>query len=573
MRLVEFYIGNYRSLSKQTLQCNNINALVGPNNAGKTNILSAIKLFFTTKAQTDLNDAHAKIQSSTILLRAIIQISGKLDKRDMAKYNLLFLVNNDLMTIERKHKTNEAAKYYYIQGKNRTLLKQNQLYYLQGLFRKHFIFIDLANDEHIDYNNLESIVGYVIKNKFSDYQEKQINDKTEAALKNLNAKIDGLYGPIKQRFLDNFSLSKKDISFKLDIDAKKLISFVKLYINQGDPVHHLQSKGHGIKNIAAYIFLGLFKYHSPSIIVIEEPESHLHPSYLRPFIQSLLSLSTQKQIILTTHSCNVVDVIEPMNIYRVFQENGYTKISKPKITKKDVYDFYKYIYNKNAECLFAKRVIIVEGISDSRILSNLSNKIISKVNKNKINLSFDQNDIQVIEVTGGNFHGPISLLDAFNIGWMIVGDDDKWPKDFMRTIDALKLNKKHPIKYKYLTKMQLASIPINNDIRKVLYEHFKIISVPTDIEKLILNKANAPIIKSILKKYLPDRYKEKKKGGGGNNDLKLCYEIMKKHKPEWSIILSKELPTISISQGIIELIKLIVLKPAHGCIDQNLTEE
>lgn len=47
MRLISIHIEGYRSVADSSLEdCGNLNVLIGKNNAGKSNLLSAVELFF-----------------------------------------------------------------------------------------------------------------------------------------------------------------------------------------------------------------------------------------------------------------------------------------------------------------------------------------------------------------------------------------------------------------------------------------------------------------------------------------------------------------------------------------------
>ena len=50
MKMIGFKVANYRSIYGDfRIDCNGLITIVGPNNSGKTNILKAIKTFFTAK--------------------------------------------------------------------------------------------------------------------------------------------------------------------------------------------------------------------------------------------------------------------------------------------------------------------------------------------------------------------------------------------------------------------------------------------------------------------------------------------------------------------------------------------
>ena len=52
----------------------------------------------------------------------------------------------------------------------------------------------------------------------------------------------------------------------------------------------------------------------PSLIAIEEPERHLHPKALKHIANALEQLAAQTQVIITTHSSQLLDAFNPANL-------------------------------------------------------------------------------------------------------------------------------------------------------------------------------------------------------------------------------------------------------------------
>ena len=63
-----------------------------------------------------------------------------------------------------------------------------------------------------------------------------------------------------------------------------------------------------------------------SALVLEEPENSLHPWIIRELVSQLKKLSTQKMVMITTHSPIVLNSISPADVWVVFKEHGETKV-------------------------------------------------------------------------------------------------------------------------------------------------------------------------------------------------------------------------------------------------------
>lgn len=93
----------------------------------------------------------------------------------------------------------------------------------------------------------------------------------------------------------------KDIQVDTSVDKSALIKLREIYNRQSLPASLLSD---GTANIAALV-IALF-FEEKSLIVIEEPERNIHPSLAARVVQSVIQASKLKQIILTTHSPEIV---------------------------------------------------------------------------------------------------------------------------------------------------------------------------------------------------------------------------------------------------------------------------
>jgi predicted ATPase len=68
---------------------------------------------------------------------------------------------------------------------------------------------------------------------------------------------------------------------------------------------------------------------SPSLVAIEEPETSLHPAAMRALVDALDEATLRTQILLTTHSAEMLDnpTIKPENVRVVEMVDGQTMIA------------------------------------------------------------------------------------------------------------------------------------------------------------------------------------------------------------------------------------------------------
>lgn len=66
----------------------------------------------------------------------------------------------------------------------------------------------------------------------------------------------------------------------------------------------------------------------PPLVCIDEPEIGLHPSWIRLLAELLESAATRTQLIVTTHSPELVSQVKPNHVVVVEKEEGATALSR-----------------------------------------------------------------------------------------------------------------------------------------------------------------------------------------------------------------------------------------------------
>jgi predicted ATPase len=78
-----------------------------------------------------------------------------------------------------------------------------------------------------------------------------------------------------------------------------------------------------------------------TFIVIEEPENSVHPWIVRNLADSCRAVSRRKQVLLTTHSMSLVDVLDPSEIWLASRVGGETRIEHISATNPEFSDLWR----------------------------------------------------------------------------------------------------------------------------------------------------------------------------------------------------------------------------------------
>ncbi|MCG4457741.1 AAA family ATPase, partial [Erysipelothrix rhusiopathiae] len=96
------------------------------------------------------------------------------------------------------------------------------------------------------------------------------------------------------------------------------------------------------------------------IVLLEEPESHLHPQAQNKVVSQLDKISAQ--IFITTHSSNIVSELGIYQLFRVSNdESTQLQTVNKDISQTDRYKIMNFILPFYTEILFSNIVILVEG--------------------------------------------------------------------------------------------------------------------------------------------------------------------------------------------------------------------
>lgn len=153
-----------------------------------------------------------------------------------------------------------------------------------------------------------------------------------------------------------------------------------------------------------------------NIMIIEEPEAHIHTHIQKTLFDNLNASKDYTQVLMTTHSTHLSEVsdITKVNVLKsckntslVMQpSNGLDKFSKEKLKIKDITltkCLERYLDAKRSVLLFSKGIILVEGDGEEILIPNLI--------KMTMGISLDELGIGLINVGSVAFENIACIFD------------------------------------------------------------------------------------------------------------------------------------------------------------------
>ncbi len=355
MKVKKLTINKYKSI-KETIALEGlpVNIFIGQNNCGKGNILDSIEYAF--KYNKDNKFLYYK-------------------KTDL-EINITF--------------TQEEITRYQLPDKNGVLKIKDQI--------RELIF---NNQKLKDGKALQELLQTKVKNlnSFSFLDFKQIEEDFRSLFKHPREKQ-----LFEKHLKEHFpKVSATDNAMDIHYESHGL--------KQGNRRVTIDRMGSGFRRVFTML---LYVFHPEyNIVLIDEPETHLHPALVKKLMWSMQN-SMEGQIFFTTHSPLFIKPITLSQVRRVIHEESTTKVfSLDKIH----FNYQRLIQELNAdnlEMFFADKAVLVEGVSDRLLIRGLIDKFYTK-----------DKDLKVIQTHGkGNVLIYLELLKVFNIPFAVILDKD-----------------------------------------------------------------------------------------------------------------------------------------------------
>ncbi|MBU9261714.1 ATP-dependent nuclease [Burkholderia multivorans] len=391
MKITKVEIRRYRAFDRQvTIPLRDFTVVTGPNNLGKSTVLSALELFFSYFERRSSRIRRVGSYSYDIdypkryqgrsgrRWPTEISVEMELDEQDVVL--IKGELDHDLeptikvtIKFEWDDLTKSFRARYYVSGVPKELH--------EGLFvwlADHVRYVYISAERGVT-NFRRTIYDELVSGALARIsRSKQRLQALERLFEDVKAEIavveTELVGELRQ-----YLPSVKELNFSIDDwSLERLVSVNDVIVDDGAKTL-LRHKGDGFKSLFSMSLLQYVATQKSTrnlIFAIEEPEAHLHSSAIYEIKDALRKLSSDFQIICTTHSPILIqrdDVKANVIVESSGHEADFYSTARAAGKLEDIRKSLGIKPHENMTT--AEVVIVVEGASEETVLPSVLGRI------------------------------------------------------------------------------------------------------------------------------------------------------------------------------------------------------
>lgn len=233
-------------------------------------------------------------------------------------------------------------------------------------------------------------------------------------------------GKAKERFLGTPGLKSLTEALKIlgyawnlvEIDAIK--NSYDIELTKRGSTFRIGQASSGERELLNYVFSIYALNIRDALIVVDEPELHLHPEWQTKLLAMFerLSKDTGNQFILATHSPRFITPHSIEYVTRIYSDGTQSYVQRLDAAELPNRKHRFNIVNSqnNEKIFFADRILLVEGLSDLIFIESAFRET---------GIQFQAGIIEIVSVGGkGLFEAYGQLLDALEIKYFLIADFD-----------------------------------------------------------------------------------------------------------------------------------------------------
>jgi AAA15 family ATPase/GTPase len=420
MAIQRIVIENYRSIEHLDLEFGPINALIGPNNSGKSNILRALNLIlgeiWPTRPLPD-NDFHKYDTSKPVQITVT--------------FAMPLVCDGAVQGFRLRYNAGESGEYWAVDSKGKPCMwPSGQPKRVSNQMREECALLYLDLERQADRQ--VRATQWTLYGKLLRQIEKSIGvEDKEKFTKSVAASFDSYIRKElvdAQKIVDDFVRAQTGLRVNLEFKASDpltVLKSVRPFVVDEALNFDTEEVGAGVQSAVAISIAKAYAdlVRVPLVMGVEEPELYLHPHACRHFYRLLqdLSVNANLQMIYTTHSRAFLDAgeFEAINIVR--RAKGVTNVKSGRslslaTTSRERLKIQSKFNERINEVFFASCVVLTEGPAD---------EIACRCALEREKIELDRQSVSIISLGGKQEIPTVSqVLVGFDIPTTALLDED-----------------------------------------------------------------------------------------------------------------------------------------------------
>lgn len=403
MYLSNLKINNFRQFEDFSLKLNKgLNLLVGENNAGKSSVIDAVRIVLDTTSvewvsikSTDFlsgkNELYIQLKFEDLSTRELglfleyltneevttdvnksclyVNLSASITinpfkKTQFIKTDIRSGLSNDGPIIERDIREYLATTYLKPLRDAEVELSAGRTSRLSQILGSN---VSLAGDEEATQRIIELLI-HATQAIQNDSSIQMTQEKISTLLNSLTFKSNTFTPFLSLLGSKEYTeMSTPEKAFAL----KSILEKLSLELNTSGIKHGLGYNS--LLFMATELMLIRQEEEQYSLLLVEEPEAHLHPQLQLKFINYLRTENSKLQCILSTHS-PVLSSKAPLESLILMQDGKAFPLRKEctALSGDDYIFLEKFLDSTKANMFFARGILIVEGIAEMVLIPKIA---------------------------------------------------------------------------------------------------------------------------------------------------------------------------------------------------------